>query len=131
MDNNSTPTQEKGAQTQPTEQEIQEFVNTVYYQAGQLLFEENYTPQNAVEELVKKGLRHKDAEIVVQNLMQQQHEAKIEAANKNILYGSLCLIGGLIVTFGTMSLGGSTFIVTWGAIVFGGLQLIRGLFQRF
>ena len=87
MDNNSTPTQEKGAQTQPTEQEIQEFVNTVYYQAGLLLFEENYTPQNAVEELVKKGLRHKDAEIVVQNLMQQQHEAKIEAANKNILYG--------------------------------------------
>lgn len=63
--------------------------------------------------------------------MQQQHEAKIEAANKNILYGSLCLIGGLIVTFGTMSLSGSTFIVTWGAIVFGGLQLIRGLFQRF
>lgn len=55
MDNNSTPTQEKGAQTQPTEQEIQEFVNTVYYQAGQLLFEENFTPQNAVEELVKKG----------------------------------------------------------------------------
>ena len=131
MDNNSTPTQEKGALTQPTEQEIQEFVNTVYYQAGQLLFEENFTPQNAVEKLVKKGLRHKDAEIVVQNLMQQQHEAKIEAANKNILYGSLCLIGGLIVTFGTMSLGCSTFIVTWGAIVFGGLQLIRGLFQRF
>ena len=56
MDNNSTPTQEKGALTQPTEQEIQEFVNTVYYQAGQLLFEENFTPQNAVEKLVKKGL---------------------------------------------------------------------------
>ena len=100
-------------------------------QTGQLLFEEYYTPKNAVEELVKKGLRHEDAEIVVQNLMQQQHEAKIETANKNILYGSLWFIGGLIVTFRTMSLDGGTFIVTWGAIVFGGLQLIKGLIQRF
>ena len=46
-------------------------------------------------------------------------------------YGSLWFIGGLIVTFRTMSLGGGTFIVTWGAIVFGGLQLIKGVIQRF
>lgn len=42
-------------------------------------------------------------------------------------------IGGLIVTAVTYSNAsdeGGTYLVTWGAIVFGGYQFIKGLYQK-
>ncbi len=63
-------------------------------------------------------------------------ESKVEAseiAQKNMLYGALWCIGGIVVTSVTYSdavtNGGGTYIVTWGAILFGGLQFLKGLFQ--
>ncbi len=53
------------------------------------------------------------------------------AAKKAIIRGALWCVGGLIVTVVTYGAasgpGGGTYVVAWGAILFGGIQFCRGL----
>ncbi len=53
------------------------------------------------------------------------------AAKKSIIRGALWCVGGLIVTvvsYGEASGSrGGTYVVAWGAILFGGIRFIRGL----
>lgn len=56
------------------------------------------------------------------------------AGKKNILYGAIWCMGGIIVTALTYQAAadnptGGKYVVAWGAIVFGAIQLIRGLMQ--
>jgi len=54
------------------------------------------------------------------------------SAGKNMLYGAIWCIGGIVVTAATYSSAssrGGTYIVAWGAIAFGGFQFLKGLFQ--
>src|SRR5258705_8440026 len=50
---------------------------------------------------------------------------------KRILYGALWCAGGVLVTIITyisaLERGGGTYIIAWGAILFGAFQLLRGL----
>ncbi len=46
---------------------------------------------------------------------------KKERAQKDTLYGALWLAGGLFATYADIG------YIFWGAIVFGGIQMIRGL----
>jgi ribosomal protein S27E len=50
---------------------------------------------------------------------------------KNLLSGALWCIGGIVVTIATYAAAepGGTFIIAWGAILFGGLQFLEGLCQ--
>jgi hypothetical protein len=51
---------------------------------------------------------------------------------RNMLVGALWCIGGVVVTAATYSAvkeSGGTYIVAWGAILFGGIQFFRGVFQ--
>ena len=50
-------------------------------------------------------------------------------AKANIAMGALFFVGGIIITIVTFSAaaGGGTYVVAWGAIVFGLIQLVRGL----
>ena len=52
-------------------------------------------------------------------------------ASKRILYGLLWAAGGAIATFAGMEAasGGGTYFVFWGAIVYGGFLIIRGIFE--
>jgi hypothetical protein len=52
-----------------------------------------------------------------------------EGAKKNMLYGALWCIGGIVVTAVTYSASsdGGRYVVAWGAIVFGAIQFFRGL----
>jgi hypothetical protein len=54
-----------------------------------------------------------------------------EQAKKNMLYGALWCIGGIVVTAATYSSaeGGGRYVVAWGAIIFGAIQFFRGLAQ--
>jgi hypothetical protein len=49
----------------------------------------------------------------------------------DMIWGAVFCIGGLAVTIGTYAAAGpgGTFIITWGAIVFGGYQFLKGLFR--
>ena len=58
-------------------------------------------------------------------------EAKRKAGVKNMLVGAAWCIGGTVITAVTYSTakGGGTYVVAWGAIVFGAIQFLKGLFQ--
>jgi hypothetical protein len=56
-------------------------------------------------------------------------------AEKQMLSGAVWCIGGLLVTGITWLVaasgsGGGTYVVAWGAILFGGIQFFRGLGNR-
>ena len=55
-----------------------------------------------------------------------------DSAVSNIIVGGLWCVGGILVTALTYSAAkesGGYFIVAWGAILFGGIQFLKGLFQ--
>jgi len=53
---------------------------------------------------------------------------------KNMLHGGLWCLGGTLVTAVTYGMAassssGGTYFVAWGAILFGGIQLLKGIYQ--
>jgi hypothetical protein len=54
------------------------------------------------------------------------------AGRKNMLYGALWCLGGIVITalsYQAAAKAGGRYVLAWGAIVFGGIQFIRGLLQ--
>jgi hypothetical protein len=55
-----------------------------------------------------------------------------EVAQKNMVVGTLWCVGGSLITaitYSSASESGGTYFVMWGAIIFGGWQFLKGLFQ--
>jgi hypothetical protein len=50
---------------------------------------------------------------------------------KDMLYGALWCIGGIVVTAATYSAAqnGGSYVIAWGTILFGGIQFLKGLFR--
>ncbi|HVS71572.1 MAG TPA: hypothetical protein VHQ47_09985 [Phycisphaerae bacterium] len=57
--------------------------------------------------------------------------AEMRRAIRNMKVGGIWLVGGAVVTLGTMSMAGDGghYVLAWGAIVFGGLQFGMGVLQ--
>jgi hypothetical protein len=104
--------------------EQQEIVNQIYDFAANLMIEKKYSKSETVDALIEKGLDEESASIVVNNLNKQIKEAKNESANKNMLYGALWCVGGLIATLANFG------FIFWGAIVFGAIQFFMGVAKR-
>lgn len=103
-----------------TQKEEQETVNQIYAFANNLLLKEKKNSEEIKTILVDQGIDIESATIVVQNLLLEKSQKK-ENANKDMLYGGLWCVGGII---GTMANIGFIF---WGAIVFGAVQFIKGV----
>lgn len=88
-------------------------------------------PAEIEHKLIEQGLDAESAATVVNNLKEARVKAIKEAGQKNMLFGALWCIGGILVTAITYSAaaGGGTYVVAWGAILFGGVQFFRGLTQ--
>jgi hypothetical protein len=84
------------------------------------------------EKLVAQGIDEESAGIVAENIQAQYVEETNKVANKNMLYGSLWCIGGIIITALTYSAAsnGGSYVITWGAIIFGGIQFFKGVGQK-
>ena len=56
-------------------------------------------------------------------------DAYAKVAQRRLLYGVLWAVGGTLVTFFTYvnASAGGTYLVAWGAIIFGIVDMIRGL----
>ncbi|CAN5195458.1 hypothetical protein BH09BAC1_BH09BAC1_21960 [soil metagenome] len=50
-----------------------------------------------------------------------------DSASRDIMIGGLWFVGGILVTAISYSSGGRTYVVAWGAILFGGIQMVRGM----
>jgi len=89
------------------------------------------TAAQVVEVLVENGLEHETATVIVDEVTSLRSKASREAGQKNMLIGALWCGGGLVVTAITYSAaaGGGTYVVTWGAVIFGAIQFFRGVGQ--
>lgn len=111
------------------EQNEQEAVSQVYEYAAHLLVKEKKSPDEVINFLVEKGLDEESSRIIVDNLGVHIGDAKKKRAQKDMLYGALWCIGGIVVTAVTYSSasGGGRYVVAWGAIIFGAVQFFRGV----
>jgi hypothetical protein len=103
-----------------------------YSFAGQQL--RNGVAPTVIEKgLTERGLDAEAAAIVTSNLMQAKARALKNAGRKNMLYGALWCIGGIVVTVlsyqAAANAGGGRYVLAWGAILFGGMQFFRGMIQ--
>ena len=110
----------------------QEIVNQIYGFTADMLYNQKKSVEETKAALIGNGLRAEDADVVIANLQKQYKQEKREAGNKNMLYGALWCVGGLLVTILTYSAAsdGGTYVVAWGAVIFGAIQFFKGLFQR-
>lgn len=97
--------------------------------AAHLLFVMHKSPEEAIQILSENGLESNIAEKIINNLLLQVSDVKAGAVNTRMLVGAIFFIGGIIVTVVTYSnaIPGGTYIVAWGAILFGAIQFFRGL----
>lgn len=109
--------------------EQQDAIDQIYNYAGDLLVNKKKSAMETQNALIEQGIDAESASVVVANLEQQINDAKQKRAKKDILHGALWCFGGILVTVVTFSAasGGGTYVVTWGAIIFGAIQLIKGL----
>lgn len=110
----------------------QEIVNQIYGFTADMLYNQKKSIEETKAALIENGLRAEDADVVIANLQNQYKQEKREAGNKNMLYGALWCVGGLLVTILTYSAAsdGGTYVVAWGAVIFGAIQFFKGVFQR-
>ena len=101
------------------QKEQNQTVNEIYDYARNLLVNEKKNSEEIKTNLIDQGLEIESASIVVENLLLEQSQ-KRKDANNNMLYGALWCIGGIVATVADI---GAVF---WGAIVFGGIQFMKG-----
>lgn len=109
--------------------EEQKVVDQIYDYAEQLMLVEKKAAQETINALIEQGLDEENATVVVFNLEKQIKAEKKERAKKDILYGALWFVGGTVITVATYSAasGGGRYMIAWGAILLGGVQLVKGL----
>jgi hypothetical protein len=101
--------------------EQQQAVNQLYNFAADLMVNQNKSSDEVINTLVEKGLTQDAAYTIVNNLEDEIRKAKKERAGKDMLYGALWCIGGTVATAAHIG------FIFWGAILFGGIQFIKGL----
>jgi hypothetical protein len=99
----------------------QEIFNQTYSYAAHLLVNEKKTPEAVKTSLQEKGLDEAAATTIVDTLESQIQAAKKEGANKDMLYGALWCVGGIIATAAHIG------FIFWGAIIFGAVQFFKGV----
>lgn len=107
--------------------EQEKAIKAVYHFAAEQM-KNGMSTQKIQALLIDKGLAPKAAATVVYDLSRLRAAAEQEASKKNMLYGALWCLGGLAVTLITYSDGGS-YVIAWGAILYGGIRFFRGLSQ--
>jgi hypothetical protein len=107
----------------------------VYVQAFRLLRGGRSQPE-ATAELQRTGLDSAAAAAIVAKVdafMNVMRASYRQGGMKNVGIGMLWCVGGIIFTAITYSMarGGGTYLVAWGAVLFGAIQALRGLFFAF
>lgn len=110
------------------EQSQEELVQALYQYTADLM-SDGLSESDIEAKLQEKGLDAESASMLVRNVMGLRSKAMRAAGKRDMIYGALWCIGGILVTVITflMASGGGTYVVTWGAIIFGAVQFFRGL----
>lgn len=119
---NNTPTNVVSSQQEPLEAAFQHTVALVNQGKSKAQIE---------AELKSTGLSQETVSSVINRVFELRKKAHRDVAGKNITLGAIWCVGGIVVTALTyqMASGGGTYFVAWGAILFGGIQFLKGLGQ--
>ncbi|RYY67138.1 MAG: hypothetical protein EOO12_02060 [Chitinophagaceae bacterium] len=90
-------------------------------EAARMLIQDQRTRQDVIEHLVNGGVAEDEATDIVESLAGAISDAKRARAKKDMLYGGLWCAGGTILTVAHIG------YIFWGAIIFGGIQLVKGV----
>jgi hypothetical protein len=104
--------------TQPTDQPAN---NYLYQYAANLLADGTKSGADVERLLMLKGMAADEASAIVRELQNPVQDAKNAQAKKDMLYGGLWCVGGIALTVADVG------FVFWGAILFGGIQFIKGV----
>jgi hypothetical protein len=89
--------------------------------------------EDIANSLINRNVEAEKVAVVVKAMRKAESNVLRAAGKKNMLFGALWFVGGVIVTAATYQLvagaGGGKFIIAWGAIAFGAIQFIRGFNQ--
>ena len=109
-------------------QEQKNMIQTIYAEAAQLM-KQGVSNFKIEQHLTQRGVPAGDARTVVIQLQQMRSKAYRDEGIKQAAIGAVICIIGIAVTVGTYSAasGGGTYVVAWGAIIFGGWRFLRGL----
>lgn len=102
------------------ESENQQADDQIYDYAANLLVKEDKSPSEVKKALMEEGIDEESASIIVDSLETQINKIRKEQANKDMLYGALWCVGGIVMTVADVG------YIFWGAIVFGGYQFLKG-----
>jgi hypothetical protein len=85
--------------------------------------------------LIGEGLDEETAKLTIEEVVKQIKVGRRQRAKKEIIYGGLAFVGGIIITVVTYlaSSGpsGGMVIMAWGPVIFGGITCLRGLINFF
>jgi hypothetical protein len=91
--------------------------------------------EQIVQSLVERGVNTQLAQNIVNEVSRggaaRMSNARSSATRAMVIGAVICIIG-LVVTIGSYSAastspGGGRYVIAWGAVIFGGLQFVRGL----
>lgn len=100
--------------------EIDRYLERAIY----MIHKEEKVPSQVKRALIEMGAEEGVAAEIVRSAQELIREGVKKQANRDILFGSLWCIGGTVLTLANVG------FIFWGAIVFGGAQLIKGLISR-
>jgi stress response protein YsnF len=107
--------------------EAQKAVQQLYNHASDLIVNQKRRSLEVINILVKKGIDEESAKKMVQQIKRKldlAKEAQNEEASKNMAWGAVWCIGGIVATVANLG------YVFWGAIIFGAIQFFQGLASR-
>jgi len=108
----------------------EEIVQAVYdYAASELMA--GKSREQVESALVEKGMDAEDARLVLTHVSQAIAKGHRKGGWKNMIVGALCCGVGIAITAATYTAAaeGETYVVAYGAIIFGGIQSLMGLGQ--
>ena len=113
-------------------QHNQDTIQQMYNYASKLLFKQNKSDEETKECLIRSGgLTPEVADHIINDLNTRYKEEEKKAGRSNMLFGALWCIGGIIATVMSYNAasGGGTYVVAWGAVLYGAVQFIKGVGQ--
>jgi len=90
-------------------------------------------PRAAVEEVLRaQGFDPAAASAIVERANRTKDERRV-AGRRHMIMGAVVCVIGIVITAWSYTVaeegGGGSYVVAWGAIVFGAIQFVRGLVQ--
>lgn len=113
-----------------------EMVQAVYGYAAQLM-REGHSNSRVEQALVDRSVPADAAHTIVRQLdeerSRQYSKLNRDAALRNMAIGGVICAIGLVISIGSYqaaasSPSGGSYVVAWGAVIFGGYQFLRGFF---